>query len=114
MCASLRYLRTGDPLTKLVAAGVDLYIWGNAETSSSIIAACIPILRVLVRDVHTSARQYYVSGNDGNTFGGGVSKGVGTAGQSRAQQSIHMDNWSERSMLDKAPESSPERGSCHV
>lgn len=40
---------------------VDLYIWGNAESCVTIIAACIPILRVFVRDVKTSAQRYYLS-----------------------------------------------------
>ncbi|KAM7211087.1 hypothetical protein V8F06_013528 [Rhypophila decipiens] len=40
------------------ADGVDLFIWGNAETTTTIIAASIPILRVLIRDV-THSRHYY-------------------------------------------------------
>ncbi|KAK3395474.1 hypothetical protein B0T20DRAFT_35804 [Sordaria brevicollis] len=43
------------------AAGVDLFIWGNAETAITIMAASIPILRVLVRDASIS-RRYYKSG----------------------------------------------------
>jgi len=35
----------------LSADGVDLFIWGNAESSVTIIAASIPVLRVLVREV---------------------------------------------------------------
>lgn len=47
--------------------GVDLFIWGNAESCVTIIAASIPILRVLVRDAKTSYRSYYVSEpNDNN------------------------------------------------
>lgn len=40
---------------------VDLYIWGNAESCVTIIAACIPILRVFIREVKTSAQRYYLS-----------------------------------------------------
>ncbi|AEO70849.1 5889bcb4-e80d-4a4a-a150-786807b6c81e [Thermothielavioides terrestris] len=39
------------------ADGVDLVIWGNAESCLSIVAASIPMLRVFVRDVKSS-RQY--------------------------------------------------------
>ncbi|KAK3328721.1 hypothetical protein B0H66DRAFT_578817 [Apodospora peruviana] len=42
------------------ADGVDLFIWGNAESTITIIAASIPILRVLIRDV-TNSRRYYRS-----------------------------------------------------
>ncbi|KAH8884074.1 putative integral membrane protein [Thozetella sp. PMI_491] len=38
------------------ADNVDLFIWGNAESSVTIIAASIPILRVFIRDVKTSRR----------------------------------------------------------
>lgn len=49
--------------------GVDLFIWGNAESCVTIIAACIPILRVLIRDVKSSAGRYYVSHRSGNMPG---------------------------------------------
>ena len=48
-------------LTRATGPAIDLYIWGNAESCVTIIAACIPILRVLIRDVKTSAQRYYVS-----------------------------------------------------
>jgi hypothetical protein len=44
------------PLLTEIADGIDLFIWGNAETTVTIIAASIPILRVLIRDVKTSRR----------------------------------------------------------
>lgn len=96
----------------MAADGVDLYIWGNAETASSIVAACIPVLRVLVRDVHASTRQYYVSGKGADTAcgSGGMHMGAATSGQPRAQYIIRMDNWSERSILDKLPEPAPNGG----
>ncbi|KAK3364700.1 putative integral membrane protein [Lasiosphaeria hispida] len=46
------------------ADGVDLFIWGNAETTVTIIAASIPTLRVLIRDA-TNSRRYYQSGSKG-------------------------------------------------
>ncbi|SPO06445.1 uncharacterized protein DNG_09135 [Cephalotrichum gorgonifer] len=48
---------------------IDLYIWGNAESCVTIIAACIPILRVFVRDVKTSAAKYYLSNENHSTHG---------------------------------------------
>lgn len=48
---------------------VDLYIWGNAESCVTIVAACIPILRVLIREVKTSAQRYYLSNSAGNRSG---------------------------------------------
>jgi len=44
----------------MLADGVDLFIWGNAESTITIIAASIPILRVLIRDA-THSRRYYKS-----------------------------------------------------
>jgi len=98
------------------AAGVDLYIWGNAETASSIIAACIPILRVLVRDVRTSRRQYYASKNANTTGGGTGSKNTVsvTAGRSRGPNSFQrMDDWSEKSILDDSSAPSPKQSHAH-
>ena len=43
-----------------LADGIDLFIWGNAECAITIIAASIPVLRVLVRDA-TYSRRYYKS-----------------------------------------------------
>ena len=54
---------------KTTAESIPLWIWGNAETCASIIAASIPMLRVLVRDVKSSRNypsDYYAKGT-GNT-----------------------------------------------
>ncbi|KAG7293706.1 hypothetical protein NEMBOFW57_003763 [Staphylotrichum longicolle] len=40
------------------ADGVDLWLWGNTETTVTIIAASIPMLRVMIRDVAGSRRAY--------------------------------------------------------
>ena len=94
---------------------MDLYIWGNAESAASIIAACIPILRVLVKDVRTTARRYYASNGDGTTSGAARKSAAGsrsntvivTAGRSRAQHTQKMDDWSEKSILDDSSAPSP-------
>ncbi|KAH6632708.1 hypothetical protein F5144DRAFT_260347 [Chaetomium tenue] len=41
------------------AEGITLWIWGNAEVCSSIIAASIPMLRVLFRDAKTSLQHHH-------------------------------------------------------
>ncbi|KAJ4288799.1 hypothetical protein N0V88_007126 [Collariella sp. IMI 366227] len=41
------------------AESLQIWYWGNAEVCFSIIAACIPMLRVLVRDVKSSSRGYH-------------------------------------------------------
>ncbi|KAK3335102.1 hypothetical protein B0T19DRAFT_6 [Cercophora scortea] len=46
------------------ADGLILFMWGNAESNVTIIAASIPILRVLIRDA-ASSRRYYKSGQSG-------------------------------------------------
>ncbi|KAK3693299.1 hypothetical protein B0T22DRAFT_369447 [Podospora appendiculata] len=43
------------------ADGLILFMWGNAESNVTIVAASIPILRVLIRDA-ASSRRYYKSG----------------------------------------------------
>ncbi|KAL2150939.1 hypothetical protein VTH82DRAFT_6037 [Thermothelomyces myriococcoides] len=40
------------------ADGVELWLWGNAETTVTIIAASIPMLRVMLRDATNSRRAY--------------------------------------------------------
>ncbi|KAH6651404.1 hypothetical protein F5144DRAFT_478449 [Chaetomium tenue] len=40
------------------ADAVDLWLWGNAETTVTIIAASIPMLRVMIRDATNSRRAY--------------------------------------------------------
>ena len=56
-------------LTDTVVDAVPLVLWGVAETAVTIIAASIPVLRVLVRDVSQSTRDFVRSKNtdtDGN------------------------------------------------
>ncbi|GAB1309823.1 Rhodopsin domain-containing protein [Madurella fahalii] len=40
------------------ADGIDLWLWGNAETTVTIIAASIPMLRVMIRDKARSQQVY--------------------------------------------------------
>lgn len=73
----------------------------------TIIAASIPVLRVIVREVKSSARKYYVAG--GETYPEGFTKQsrlrsqnntvVVTAQRSR-MASHKQDDWSDKSILD--------------
>ncbi|KAK4041870.1 hypothetical protein C8A01DRAFT_14465 [Parachaetomium inaequale] len=54
------------------ADGVDLWLWGNAETTVTIIAASIPMLRVMIRDAAGSRRTY---GSSDYYKEGGLSSG---------------------------------------
>ncbi|KAK4150474.1 hypothetical protein C8A00DRAFT_46134 [Chaetomidium leptoderma] len=50
--------RIPNMLSKDFADGVDLWLWGNAEATVTIIAASIPMLRVMIRDAAGSRRAY--------------------------------------------------------
>jgi hypothetical protein len=92
--------------------GVDLFIWGNAESCVTIIAACIPILRVFVREAHTSAKRYYVSTEEGahTDFGSKTKRSkmqshdsptiVVSAKHSRSARYNGDDDFSDKSILD--------------
>jgi hypothetical protein len=87
--------------------GIDLFIWGNAESCVTIIAASIPILRVLIRDVKTSYRNYYVSEyNDNHTASKrsrvrGQNSVVVTGGRrTHTTSSNKLDDGSEKSILE--------------
>ncbi|VBB71302.1 Putative protein of unknown function [Podospora comata] len=56
--AIIKTSMTNVMLSEDFADAIDLWIWANAEVSASIVAASIPMLRVLVRDAKTS-RQYH-------------------------------------------------------
>lgn len=70
----------------------------------TIIAASIPILRVLIRDAKTSYRNYYVSEHNDNT--GAVSKRsksntvIVTAGRRTQNGTVKQDDDSEKSILE--------------
>ncbi len=85
--------------------GVDLFIWGNAETNVTIIAASIPILRVLVREVKSSARRYYASRDNPTALRshGRTHANTVTISSRAAPRSQKMDDQSDRSILDETP-----------
>ncbi|KAF6814460.1 hypothetical protein CSOJ01_04011 [Colletotrichum sojae] len=64
-CTTIPTLLSGD----FTYDGSDLVIWGTAESGVTIVAASIPVLRVLVRDVASSARKYY-GGSSGTRTNG--------------------------------------------
>lgn len=71
------------------ADGVDLWIWGNAEVCASIIAASIPMLRVLVRDAKSSRNYpsgYYGGGGDDTAVTGNYSRFVSVTGSKHPSQ----------------------------
>ena len=96
--------------------GVDLFIWGNAESSVTIVAASIPILRVLVREARTTARRYYVS-KDATSSGSGlrskagrtqtntvvISSGNLASANRQANISKIQDDSSDKSILSDGP-----------
>ncbi|KAK1585766.1 uncharacterized protein LY79DRAFT_518243 [Colletotrichum navitas] len=60
-CTYLPSLLSGD----ITYDGSRLAIWGACETGVTIMAASIPVLRVLIRDVAASTRKYYGSSGSG-------------------------------------------------
>lgn len=89
------------------ADGVILFIWGNAESCVTIIAASIPILRVFAREIKSSTKRYYATnGAETRDYGQGTRRTrnntvVVTA--IRSQNSHEKsDDWSDdKSILDK-------------
>lgn len=86
---------------------VDLWIWGNAETNVTIVAASIPVLRVLVKEVKSSARRYYVSTEDHTTNRSGYRNQhtitISAGRNSRHQRIRSQDAQSDKSILDDKP-----------
>jgi len=96
--------------------GIDLFIWGIAESAVTIVAASIPILRVLVREARTTARRYYVS-KDGASSGSGlrskagrtqnntvvISSGNLASADRQANISKIQDDSSDKSILSDGP-----------
>ncbi|KAF6798759.1 integral membrane protein [Colletotrichum musicola] len=92
------------------ADGVDLFIWGNAESCVTIVAASIPVLRVLIREVRSSGRRYYISGGPRPEDAFSSSTLQPRAARKEPARTIVTvsggrtpktpDNWSDRSILD--------------
>lgn len=87
--------------------GIDLFIWGNAESCVTIIAASIPILRVFVRDATNTARRYYgaTGGADTRATRHGYNLGsknntvVITSRPRTAREK--EDDWSDKSIINE-------------
>ncbi|KAK0752652.1 hypothetical protein B0T18DRAFT_305977, partial [Schizothecium vesticola] len=54
-CLAIQTIAQGD----FTYYGASLVIWGNAEVATTIMAASIPVLRVLFIQIKTSAERYY-------------------------------------------------------
>jgi hypothetical protein len=103
-------------MTCTTAKSTDLTIWVITEIAVTIIAASIPVLRVLIRDVHSTARRYYVSRGSGKdsrlTTDKSATGGSLYGGRSRATATVASmngptaprspDNWSDKSILESA------------
>ncbi|EON97869.1 putative integral membrane protein [Phaeoacremonium minimum UCRPA7] len=89
--------------------GIDLFIWGNAESCVTIIAASIPILRVLIRDAKTTARRYYIANDEGDENGLKRSNTntvvVSAQHNSRQESGGKRDDGSDRSILENSTDS---------
>ncbi|KAK1832265.1 hypothetical protein QBC39DRAFT_433348 [Podospora conica] len=90
--------------------GIDLFIWGNAESCVTIIAASIPILRVFVRDATTTARRYYgTAGADTHAANGynlgSKSHTVVISSRPRTARDKE-DDWSDKSTINEQRTSS--------
>lgn len=85
--------------------GIDLFIWGNAESCVTIIAASIPILRVFVRDATNTARRYYGADNHtaatrhGHNLGSKNNTVVITSRPRTARDK--EDDWSDKSIINE-------------
>ncbi|KAI1077099.1 hypothetical protein F5B20DRAFT_593125 [Whalleya microplaca] len=60
-CVYLPKLTVGTFSTQ----GTTLVLWYTAESATTIIAASIPVLRALIKEIHTSADRYFRSGKSG-------------------------------------------------
>ncbi|KAJ0143629.1 hypothetical protein CTA2_1251 [Colletotrichum tanaceti] len=113
-CTAIPTLLSGD----FTYDGSDLVIWGTCESGVTIMAASIPVLRVLVRDVASTARKYYGSSGahtDGSRFGHGgsgitrsntvtVTTTSSQKGSVRRKWDKLADDRSDKSMFEVEPE----------
>ncbi|EPE09385.1 integral membrane protein [Ophiostoma piceae UAMH 11346] len=79
-------------------ASVPLIIWGAAEAGVTIMAASLPVLRVLLRDVSLRSRRHYrVSTSAGDFHGSQASRGSKTKSQdSKQMAAADRDNGGNR------------------
>ncbi len=90
---------------------MQLFIWGNAETNVTIIAASVPILRVLIREVRTTARRYYNGSRDNPTphQSHGRSQNNTVVISSAAVYGQKRDDQSDKSIMSDAPKTASGR-----
>lgn len=89
--------------------GSDLVIWGTCESGVTIMAASIPVLRVLVRDVASSARKYYGSSGtrtNGSRLGGGLARSNTVTVTTSTRKGSIRRKW-DRLADDKSDENAP-------
>ena len=66
-----------------------MFIWGNAESCVTIVAASIPVLRVLIRDARASYAKYYVS-EEGKSGQSSDKAGSGDEGSNLQSQNSNV------------------------
>ncbi|EXF72978.1 hypothetical protein CFIO01_04684 [Colletotrichum fioriniae PJ7] len=110
-CTTIPTLLSGD----FTYDGSDLVIWGTVESGVTIMAASIPVLRVLIRDVASTARKYYgnsATRTNGSRFGGGLTRtntvtvttSTTRKGSIRRKWDKLADDRSDKSILGVEPE----------
>ncbi len=69
--------------------GCDLLIWASAETSTTIMATCVPAMRVLFREVGSTMRSFAVQTKKSTAFGDeyGKSSTAPSTGQDSTKRS---------------------------
>jgi hypothetical protein len=91
--------------------GVNLMVWDMAEISVTMVATCIPVLRVLIKERQSQAGKYYVShGGDGERSRAG-GEGAGPF-KSRATQRGEVSVF-DRASFEMSEEKITERGESH-
>lgn len=97
-------------LTNLQDDAADLVQWDITETAVTMIAACIPLLRILIREARDSTRRYYHTGARSRTTKAGDAQtwidSDGPAGNKTSRTTIDArsfqkgDDQSDKSILD--------------
>ncbi|KAM5363444.1 hypothetical protein ACJZ2D_012011 [Fusarium nematophilum] len=77
---------------------ISLMYWGPIETAAIMVASSIPVLRVLVRQVRSSAKQYYLADERTDCEGTGPKRKVAVLSRNQSRD----DDRSDKSILDQA------------
>jgi hypothetical protein len=88
------------PTNMLLDHGSSLGIWSTAEPATTIMAACIPVLRILVRQARSSGRETDPTGGRTKGTGAVTVISVGTRMKSRAHHDVD-DTGSDKSILER-------------